>query len=238
MTRVELLKRLEKLPPPQFEKLLYELDVPTSYLSHNAPQTTRAIELLRMLENEGRTAELEGLLGAPAAGRDTGGGGASPKRADTDSGRADASKTQVFISYVREDAAWLQRLQVHLKPLERASHVELWDHSKIRPGMISRNEIAKALGRARIAVLLVSADFLASDSIQDDELPHLLAGAAGEGVTILSVIVGPCLFSAHPELAQYTTVNSPGEPLSTMPKGEAEKVMVTLAETILAHLSK
>ena len=66
------------------------------------------------------------------------------------------------------------------------------------------------------AVLLVSADFLASDFIADNELPPLLVAAENEGVIILPVIVSPCLFTNVPALARFQAVNLPSKPLSAL----------------------
>lgn len=45
--------------------------------------------------------------------------------------RYDSGMRNVFISYSHKDARWLRRLRVHLKPVERAGHIELWDDTKI-----------------------------------------------------------------------------------------------------------
>jgi hypothetical protein len=41
----------------------------------------------------------------------------------------------VFISYCHKDRRWLQRLLVHLKPLERQGVLDIWEDSRIEPGM-------------------------------------------------------------------------------------------------------
>lgn len=71
----------------------------------------------------------------------------------------------VFISYGHIDTEWLKRLQVHPKPLERKWSIELWSDKKIQPGSHWRDEIKDAITKARVAVLLVSADFIASEYI-------------------------------------------------------------------------
>ena len=52
-----------------------------------------------------------------------------------------------------------------MEPLERTATLELWSDEKIQPGSEWREEIRDAIKKARVAVLLVSADFLASDFI-------------------------------------------------------------------------
>jgi hypothetical protein len=125
-------------------------------------------------------------------------------------------RDQVFVSYSHRDAAWLERLQVYLSPFERRGQVRRWDDTLIAPGRMWEQEILDALARAKVAVLLVSADFLASDFIARVELPRLLGAAEDEGVAIIPLVLDACNFERIPELAQFQSVNPPSQPLETL----------------------
>ncbi|MDX6444414.1 MAG: hypothetical protein QOH71_1488 [Blastocatellia bacterium] len=145
-------------------------------------------------------------------------------------------RDQVFISYSHKDSKWLQRLQVHLRPLERAGTINRWDDTRIQPGSKWRNEIEKAIKRARVAVLLISADFLASEFVINNEVPPLLQAAAVEGAMILPVIVSPCRFEKTEGLRQFQAVNGPSRPLSALDKTKREEIFVKVADAVEAAL--
>ncbi len=125
---------------------------------------------------------------------------------------------RAFIGYSPEDSSYLEELHSHLAYHVRTGEINFWDETKIRPGTNRREEIASALRSARVAVLLVSADFLASDSIATQVLPPLLTGAKQGEIKILSVILRMCAFP-ETELAQFNAVNNLLTPLSEMSKG-------------------
>jgi len=141
-------------------------------------------------------------------------------------------RKQVFISYSHEDRVWLDRMRVHLKPLEREGKVSIWDDTRIKSGSRWRNEIRSALDSAKVAIVLVSGNFLASEFIIDNELPPLLTAAEVDGAIILPLIVSPSRFRQTANIAQFQTVNSPDRPLSAMNYNEQEEVFVQLSERI------
>jgi hypothetical protein len=145
-------------------------------------------------------------------------------------------RSKVFISYSHEDAKWLRRLRMHLKPLELQYDLEIWDDTRIVPGAKWREEIRRAVASARVAVLLISAPFLASDFIATDELPPLLEAAEKDGAVILPVILSPSRFSRTPHLSQFQAVNDPRNPLDSLPKNKQEQVLVKVTEAIEAAL--
>lgn len=146
------------------------------------------------------------------------------------------SRDQVFISYSHKDVKPLQRLQIHLRPLEKLGIINMWDDTRIRPGAKWRSEIENAIKRARVAVLLIRADFLASEFIIDNELAPLLQAAASEGAMILPVIISPCRFEKTEGIRQFQTVNPPSKPLSAMNRTKREEVFVKVADAIEAVL--
>jgi hypothetical protein len=143
-----------------------------------------------------------------------------------------AQRTAVFISYSRKDKRWLDRLQVYLKPYDQRGLLKTWDDKKIKPGDEWRAKIRAAIDSAAASVLLISADFLASEFIVNDELPTLLRKAESGGAKILPLYVGPVQLKAYPELARFQAFNDPKKPLSSLTKPRAEEVLSGVAAEI------
>lgn len=146
--------------------------------------------------------------------------------------RTETAVNTVFVSYSHKDAPFLDRLRVHLRPLEKQGLMDLWDDTKIEAGDRWKAAIEEALGRARVAILLVSADFLASDFIVDNELPPLLAKAESDGTRIVPIIVKPCRFRRDDTLNRFQAINDPASPLVSMSEGEQERVYDQLAQLV------
>jgi hypothetical protein len=141
-------------------------------------------------------------------------------------------RTKIFISYSHQDAAWLERLRVHLRPLERDFGADVWDDTRIQSGAKWREEIELALESARVAILLVSADFLGSDFIAGNELPSLLKAAEEEGAVILPIILNHSGFMRHEALSRFQAFNPPSKPLLDMPRGKQAAVLEKVAERV------
>jgi hypothetical protein len=146
-------------------------------------------------------------------------------------------RNHVFVSYSHADEEYLKRLRVHLGLLERRN-IKIWTDKDIAPGMKWQDEIKDALSRTKVAVLMISTDFLSSDFITKQELPPLLAAAQSEGVEILPVIVKPSAFGdieVEP-LSCYQAVNM-GRPLVKLKDdAEREEEFVRILQLIRKHM--
>jgi hypothetical protein len=144
---------------------------------------------------------------------------------------AQPERNQLFISYSHEDREWVDRLKKMISPLVRSEAMRLWDDSQIPAGAKWKVEIEKALASAKVALLLVSDDFLASEFVINKELPPLLRAAEAEGLCILWVCLGPCHYEATP-IHEYQAVLPPGEPLEGMVLVQQKAALKTIAGAI------
>src|SRR5450755_3301687 len=85
------------------------------------------------------------------------------------------SAINVFISYAHEDEALLRQLETHLSPLKRQGLIATWYDRQLVAGTNWAGEIDAHLEQASIILLLVSADFLASNYCYEIEMTRALA---------------------------------------------------------------
>ena len=151
----------------------------------------------------------------------------------------DSQRRHVFISYSNDDRVWVDRLKRMMAPLLRGSGQELrlWDDSQIAPGRPWREAIEAALAEAKVALLLVSDAFLASEFVMGQEVPPLLAAAEREGVLILWVSLSPS-FVEETDIHRFQAVLPPHRHLAALGEVEAKQALKTIGLTIRKVLNE
>jgi hypothetical protein len=147
-----------------------------------------------------------------------------------------ARRDQVFISYSHKDRRLFDQLLLSLKPLVRGKKISIWDDTKIRPGEAWRDEIKDAIASAKVAVLVVSPDFLASDFIAEHELPPLLEAAKRDGLQILWIAARFSMYE-ETEMVRFQAVNDPTRPLAGMSGANRERELVRICKEIKSAIS-
>lgn len=149
------------------------------------------------------------------------------------SGKKEAKRRdKVFISYSHKDILFFERIMVHLKPLFGDGNIDVWSDKRIKPGEKWNKEIEKALEVTKVAILIISADFIASDYINQKELPELIKANYAEGATIIPLFLKPANLSRFENVTQYQGVNSPAATIIDLNENEQEKVFVKLSQRV------
>jgi len=137
----------------------------------------------------------------------------------------------VFISYSHQDKKWLVNLLTMLAPVVRTGAVQMWWDGEIKPSQQWREEIEAALDSARVAVLLVSKHFLASDFIVNIELPYFIDAARQRHVQILWALVSPCLHE-QTALQHIQALYDVRRPLSALRGAARDGALKSICEAI------
>jgi hypothetical protein len=98
---------------------------------------------------------------------------------------------KIFFCYAHEDEALLDRLKVHLSPLQREGLIWLWHDRDIRAGTEWDKEINRHLNTAQIILLLVSPDFMNSDYCYSIELRRAIERHDKGEARVIPIILRP-----------------------------------------------
>jgi hypothetical protein len=105
---------------------------------------------------------------------------------------------EVFYSYAHKDADLRDELERHLSTLKRSGVIHGWHDREIDAGAPWAGEIHERLDRANVILLLISADFLASDYCYDVEMKRALERHEGGEAIVIPIILRPVDWSGAP----------------------------------------
>jgi TIR domain len=157
----------------------------------------------------------------------------------------------VFVSYSHKDREALDRLKKFVRPLEREGLIGYWDDTRLAAGDDWQAEILTALGQARVAVLLISQNFLASDFIAQEEIPRILARAHDDGLLVMPVLVSPSTVASQhftfvdasgqkrqDTLTRFQGVGTPDKTLSDLSWSEGERQYTQFSQQLPAQVQE
>ena len=109
-----------------------------------------------------------------------------------------ANANPMFFSYSQKDEALRDELETHLKLLQREGVISTWHDRKILPGDEWAGEIDRHIGTAKIILLLISADFIASDYCWTKEVNIALERHKLKETTVIPILLRKCDWQKAP----------------------------------------
>jgi len=144
--------------------------------------------------------------------------------------------SKVFISYSHKDEVWKDRVASQLGVLAQEGRLDVWEDRRIDAGDDWFPEIETAIQTCHVALLLISADFLNSKFILNEEVARFLERRIKDGVRVIPLIVRPCLWQQVSWLKGIQARPKDGKPLTSMSENAAEEALAALAEELLELL--
>ena len=101
-------------------------------------------------------------------------------------------RNRLFISYSHEDTKWLEAIKEQLAVLEAEGLVSMCEDTQLKVGEDWYQQLNEMMLSARLGLLLISAPFLTSKFVREQEIPRLFdqrlcrpaKGMCGRGITV------------------------------------------------------
>ncbi len=141
------------------------------------------------------------------------------------------SQLAIFFSYAPEDDHWRQELEKHLSLLKREGLIAGWHQRAILAGQEVAQAIDAQFTSARLILLLVSPDFLASDYCWGVEMQRAMERhEAGEAV-VIPIIVRPVDWRTA-IFARLQALPTEGEPITSAHWHSTDDALLDVAQGI------
>jgi TIR domain len=132
-----------------------------------------------------------------------------------------------------KDVTLAEELLGHLRPLQRFAGIEVWSEDRIRPGDDWRSETRKAIDQADVVLVLLSADFLATDRLLDEEVPQLLERVQAGKLRVIPVVLRSCLLEVHPWLEALKPLPRGAKALGSFSGDARDEVLTSVVKEIV-----
>ncbi len=124
--------------------------------------------------------------------------------------------TRIFLSYSHKDDALRAELDKHFALLKRQGLLDLWTDHRISPGEEIDQAVNEALESADIVLLLVSADFIASDYCFSVEMQRAMERHDRSECIVVPIIARACDWKSAP-FGKLKALPTDGRPVMKWP---------------------
>src|SRR5947209_11952633 len=132
-----------------------------------------------------------------------------------DQQQASANQITVFYSYAHADERLRKQLETHLGLLRQQGIIAEWHDRQIVPGTDWAQEIDTHLATARVILLLISPDFLASNYCYGVELRKALERDAAGEARVIPILLRPVADWEKAPFARLAVLPTNRKPITT-----------------------
>lgn len=125
-----------------------------------------------------------------------------------------ARAVNILYSYAPEDAELRDKLERHLAAMKRGNLIIEWHNSNIQAGAEWEQEIDKHVRAAQIILLLISADFIASDFQYNIEMMHAMERHENGECRVIPILLRPVDVKKTP-FSKLSMLPANGKPITT-----------------------
>ena len=125
-------------------------------------------------------------------------------------------RLNLFISYAQVDRSFRDELANHLSSLRRGEVIRDWFDGDVTAGSEREQAVREHLQRAHLILLLVSADFLASDVCYSQEMRAAMQRHEARKARVIPILVRPTDWHNAP-FAKLAVLPSNRQPVSQWP---------------------
>jgi hypothetical protein len=138
----------------------------------------------------------------------------------------------IFVSYSHRDKDWMDEFELVLKPyLKPQDRLRMFNDKQIQAGTNWLQTIRSELADSDVAVLLVSAEFLASEFIAKEELPVILEASSQGRMKIFWILLSPAAYDATP-LSTIQAAHDISRPLKSLTEVDRRQVLLDIARKV------
>jgi hypothetical protein len=123
----------------------------------------------------------------------------------------------LFYSYTHEDEELRDQLDKHVRLLQWQGYLSTWHDRALRPGDNWAKTIDAHLESAQIILLLMSADFLASEYCYSVEMQRAFERHSLGEACVIPIILRPVDWRHDPNLSRLQALPTDGKPVTTWP---------------------
>ena len=141
----------------------------------------------------------------------------------------------MFFSYSEQNRELRDKLERHLAILKRKGVIRGWHDGEIGAGEERDRALAEHLETAKVVLLLISADFLASDFCYDVEMQQAITRHERGEARVIPVILDACDWEGAP-FGKLASLPRGGRPVTSW-KNESE-AFTDIAKGIRKHVEQ